>query len=55
MKYILSVSFFTHFMFAINVQAQTNYLRGKVLGQEQNALPGASIILVGTNSGVNAN
>ena len=55
MKYVLSIFLFAQFIFAKNLLAQTNNLHGKILGQEQTTLPGASIILVGTKSGVNAN
>lgn len=55
MKYILSVILITQSFFAFNIQAQNNNLHGKITGSDQNALAGASIIVAGTNSGVNAN
>lgn len=55
MKYIFSVFIFVQFVFAGNTQAQTSTLHGKIQSPEKDVLPGASIILVGTKSGVNAN
>ena len=36
-------------------QDKKNILHGKILDINQNSLPGASIIIVGTKNGVNAN
>jgi hypothetical protein len=55
MKYILSVFLFTLYIFPVGAQVQKNSLHGKVLDSDQNALPGASVIIVGTKYGVNAN
>lgn len=55
MKYVLSVFILVQFIFSVNVQAQTNSLHGKILDSDQNVLPGASIVIVGTKYGVSAN
>lgn len=55
MKYILSVFLFTLFILPLGAQIQKNSLHGKVLDSDQNGLPGASIIIVGTKYGVNSN
>ena len=41
--------------FSLNAQGQKNSLHGKILDADKNILPGASIIIVGTKYGVNAN
>ncbi len=48
--FLLFMIFFTSFG-----QAEENILRGKVLDEDQKILPGASIVIVGTKYGVNAN
>jgi outer membrane receptor protein involved in Fe transport len=55
MKHIISIFTFLQFIFTINVQAQTNSLHGKILDSDQNALSGASLVIVGTRYGVSAN
>lgn len=55
MKYILSVFLLLLFTFSSVAQVQKNSLHGKILDENQNALPGASVIIVGTKYGVNAN
>lgn len=55
MKYIFPFFILSLFMFSANAQLQRNSLHGKILDKEQNALPGASVIIVGTSYGVNAN
>jgi iron complex outermembrane receptor protein len=41
--------------FVSNAQVQKNSLFGKVIDSDSNILPGASVVIVGTNYGVNAN
>ena len=54
MKLILA--FFSFLIVTIlNVQAQKNNLRGKIHDADSNILPGATVIIVGTKYGVNAN
>jgi iron complex outermembrane receptor protein len=55
MKFILSLLLFTSFIFSANAQVMKNSLQGKILDENQNALPGASVIIIGTKYGVNAN
>jgi iron complex outermembrane recepter protein len=55
MKYILSFLLFSLIFYSSNAQEQRNSLHGKVLDSEKNALPGASIVIVDTEYGVNAN
>lgn len=55
MKYILSIIIFSISIFSANGQDQKNSLHGKVMDMNQNALPGASVIIVGTQYGVSAN
>ena len=55
MKYILSIFIFSICIFSANGQDQKNSLHGKILDINQNALPGASIIIVGTKYGVSSN
>ena len=55
MKYILSVLIFSICIFSANAQVLNNSLHGKILDPNQNSLPGASVIILGTKYGVNAN
>jgi iron complex outermembrane recepter protein len=55
MKYILSIIILTMNIFSANGQDQKNSLHGKILDTYKNALPGASIIIVGTKYGISAN
>jgi hypothetical protein len=55
MKYKLSVFLLFLTLFVSNAQSQKNLLHGKILDSDRNILPGASVIIVGTNYGVNAN
>ena len=55
MKYILSIFILSLCILSANGQYQRNSLHGKILDKNQNALPGASIIIVGTKYGVSAN
>jgi len=52
-------SVFALFIFFIGLcmhsHAQNNVLRGKVLREDKNILPGANIVVIGTNSGTNSN
>lgn len=41
--------------FTSYVQSQKNFLKGKILDADKSVLPGASVIIVGTRYGVNAN
>jgi hypothetical protein len=51
------ITFFVFFLtiFAVNAQVERNSLHGKILDSDKNILPGASVIIVGTKFGVNAN
>jgi iron complex outermembrane recepter protein len=55
MKYILSIFIFTLFILPLSAQMQKNSLHGRILDSDQKALPGASVIIVGTKFGVNSN
>ena len=55
MKYTLSVILFFVFVFTLNAQVQKNSLQGKILDSDKNVLPGATVVIVGTKYGVNAN
>ncbi len=55
MKQVLSVFLSFFIVFTLNAQVQKTNLRGKILDSDNHILPGASVIIVGTNSGVNAN
>ena len=55
MKYFLSIFIFAACIFSANGQDQQNSLRGKIMDINQNPLPGASIIIVGTKYGGSAN
>ena len=55
MKYILSIIILSICIFSANGQDQKNSLHGKILNPNQNSLPGASVIIVGTKYGVNSN
>jgi iron complex outermembrane recepter protein len=55
MKYVLSVLIFTILIFSTNAQVQRYSLSGRILDGNQKALPGASVIIIGTKFGVNAN
>ncbi|MBK8881786.1 MAG: TonB-dependent receptor [Bacteroidales bacterium] len=52
-----ALSLFICFIFFVNsnAQVQKNSLHGKILDTDKNILPGASLIIVGTKYGVNAN
>jgi iron complex outermembrane receptor protein len=52
---VLWISFFFLIYFVSNAQTQRNFLHGKILDSDKNILPGASVIIVGTKYGVNAN
>jgi iron complex outermembrane recepter protein len=54
MKYFLT-AFIIMLVFSTNLLAQTNILRGKIVDQDQNVLPGASVVIVGKSEGTNAN
>lgn len=55
MKQILSIFLFFIILYTSNAQVQKNSLHGKILDADKNRLPGASVIIVGTKYGVNAN
>ena len=55
MKQTFFVFLFFLLAAASQVQGQTNTLHGKILDTDKNILPGASVIIVGTKYGVNAN
>jgi iron complex outermembrane recepter protein len=55
MKRTLSVLFLFLIIFTSNAQVQKNSLHGKILDTDKNILPGASLIILGTSYGVNAN
>jgi len=55
MKQILASLLFVLIIFVSNVQAQKNTLHGKIVDANKISLPGASVIIVGTSSGTNAN
>jgi iron complex outermembrane recepter protein len=55
MKYILSIFIFSLCILYANGQDQKNSLHGKIMDINQNSLPGATVILVGTGYGVSAN
>jgi outer membrane receptor protein involved in Fe transport len=55
MKQILTVLLFLIIVFTSNAQVQKNSLHGKILDSDKNILPGASVIIVGTQYGVNSN
>ena len=55
MKKILSILLFLLLNITTNAQDQQNTLHGKILDSNKNSLPGASVIIVGTTYGVNAN
>ena len=55
MKQIFSVVVLFATVFISNAQSQTNSLSGKITNKDNNSLPGASVIIAGTNYGVNAN
>ena len=54
-KRTVTVFLFPVIVFTSYAQAQKNNLRGKIVDSDKNILPGASIIIVGTTYGVNAN
>jgi iron complex outermembrane receptor protein len=54
-KYILSILIFSICNFTTNGQDYKSSLHGKIIDKNQNSLPGASIIIVGTEYGLNAN
>lgn len=55
MKYILSILILTMCIFSTNGQNQKNSLHGMILDINKNTLPGASVIIIGTNYGVSTN
>jgi len=55
MKHIASTFIFFLLILTINAQTQQNIIHGKILDTNKNILPGASVIIVGTEYGVNAN
>jgi outer membrane receptor protein involved in Fe transport len=55
MKQTLTVLLFSIIAFTSNAQVQKNSLHGKILDSDKHVLPGASVIIVDTNFGVNAN
>ncbi len=55
MKQLISVLLLLFIVLTLDAQAQKNSLNGKVQDSDKNILSGASIIIVGTNYGVNAN
>ncbi len=55
MKKTLSVFILLLIVFPANAQQQKNSLHGKILDRNNNALAGASVIIVGTNKGVHSN
>jgi iron complex outermembrane recepter protein len=55
MKFIFPFFLSAIFFFSSNAQAQKNSLHGKIIDSDKNVLPGASVIIVGTKYGVNAN
>lgn len=55
MKQTLTVLIFSIIAFTSNAQVQKNSLHGKILDSDKHVLPGASVIIVDTNFGVNAN
>jgi len=55
MKNILLVVICSLFIYSTHAQVQKNSLHGKILDSDNTILPGASIIIVGTEYGVNAN
>jgi iron complex outermembrane recepter protein len=55
MKFFLSIFIFSISIFFANAQVQNNSLHGKILDPNQNSLRGASVVIVGTKYGVNAN
>lgn len=54
-KYIFSIFIFSISIFTASAQLQKSSLHGKILDPKQNSLPGASVVIVGTKYGVNAN
>ncbi len=55
MKQTISIYLFFIFIFTLNAQGQNNSLQGKIVDTNTNILAGASVIILGTNYGVNAN
>ncbi|HAQ21197.1 MAG TPA: hypothetical protein DCR40_18490 [Prolixibacteraceae bacterium] len=55
MKQTLSALLLILIVFTSNAQEQKNILRGEIRDADKNALPGASVVIVGTKYGVNAN
>ncbi len=55
MKHTVLTFIFFLLVLVINAQTQSNFIHGKIFDTNRNILPGASIIIVGTNYGVNAN
>ena len=55
MKQTISIYLFFIFIFTSSAQGQNNSVQGKILDTNKNILAGASVIIVGTNYGVNAN
>ena len=55
MKLIFSIFLFFLIFITTNAQNQTGIIHGKILDQKNNPLPGASVIIVDSKYGVNAN
>ena len=55
MKQIFLTSLLFLFVITANAQVQTGIIHGKILDQNNDPLPGASVIIVDSKYGVNAN
>ncbi len=55
MKHSVLTFIFFLLVLAVNSQTQSNIIHGKIFDPNKNILPGASVIIVGTQYGVNAN
>ena len=55
MKLTFSIFLFFLLFITINAQTQTGIIHGKILDQNKNPLPGASVSIVGTKYGINSN
>jgi iron complex outermembrane receptor protein len=55
MKHTVLTFIFSLLILTINAQTQPNVIHGKIFDNNKNIFPGASVIIVGTKYGVNAN
>jgi outer membrane receptor protein involved in Fe transport len=55
MKHTLTTFLFFLLILTTSAQTKTNIIHGKILDTNKNILPGASVIIVGTKDGINAN